>query len=84
MPHACVTDGHSAAMIAAGAPRDKPIRGGRRLSLRIQFGRSPDRGAQRGRHRVPVGKGVSIAPIIKFNFKAMTLKASGLTITWRF
>lgn len=33
---------------------------------------------------VPLGKGVSISPIIKFDFKAMKLKEFGLTITWRF
>ena len=33
---------------------------------------------------VPLGKGVSIAPIIKFDFKAMKLKRLGLNITWRF
>ena len=33
---------------------------------------------------VPLGKGVSIAPIIKFDFKAMKLKELGLNITWRF
>jgi hypothetical protein len=33
---------------------------------------------------VPLGKGVSITPDIKFDFKAMVLKEAGLTITWRF
>ena len=33
---------------------------------------------------VPLGKGVSIAPEIKFDFKAMKLKDAGLKITWRF
>ena len=33
---------------------------------------------------VPLGKGVSITPDIKFDFKAMKLKEAGLTITWRF
>lgn len=33
---------------------------------------------------VPLGKGVSIAPEIKFDFKAMKLKEFGLGITWRF
>ena len=33
---------------------------------------------------VPLGKGVSISPVIKFDFKAMKLKEFGLTITWRF
>lgn len=33
---------------------------------------------------VPLGKGVSIAPDIKFDFKAMKLKDFGLEITWRF
>ncbi len=33
---------------------------------------------------VPLGKGVSIAPDIKFDFKAMKLKEASLTITWRF
>ena len=33
---------------------------------------------------VPLGKGVSITPNIKFDFKAMKLKEAGLTITWRF
>jgi len=33
---------------------------------------------------VPLGKGVSIRPDIKFDFKAMKLKEAGLTITWRF
>jgi predicted nucleic acid-binding Zn-ribbon protein len=33
---------------------------------------------------VPLGKGVSIAPDIKFDFKAMKLKEFGLKVTWRF
>jgi hypothetical protein len=33
---------------------------------------------------VPLGKGVSIAPDIKFDFKALKLKEFGLKITWRF
>lgn len=33
---------------------------------------------------VPLGKGVSIAPDIKFDFKAMKLKEFGLKINWRF
>ncbi len=33
---------------------------------------------------MPLGKGVSIAPEIKFDFKAMKLKEFGLGITWRF
>ena len=33
---------------------------------------------------VPLGKGVSITPDIKFDFKAMKLKEAGLRITWRF
>ena len=33
---------------------------------------------------VPLGKGVSITPDIKFDFKAMKLKDAGLKITWRF
>ncbi len=33
---------------------------------------------------VPLGKGVSITPDIKFDFKAMKLKDAGLRITWRF
>ena len=33
---------------------------------------------------VPLGKGVSIAPDIKFDLKAMKLKDAGLKITWRF
>lgn len=33
---------------------------------------------------IPLGKGVSITPDIKFDFKAMKLKEAGLTITWRF
>jgi hypothetical protein len=33
---------------------------------------------------VPLGKGVSITPDIKFDFKAMKLKEAGLKIIWRF
>lgn len=33
---------------------------------------------------IPLGKGVSIKPDIKFDFKAMKLKEAGLTVTWRF
>jgi hypothetical protein len=33
---------------------------------------------------VPLGKGVSLTPSIKFDFKAMKLKDAGVTITWRF
>jgi hypothetical protein len=33
---------------------------------------------------VPLGKGVSITPDIKFDFKSMKLKDFGLKITWRF
>lgn len=33
---------------------------------------------------VPLGKGVSIAPDVKFDFKALKLKDVGLKITWRF
>ena len=33
---------------------------------------------------VPLGKGVSITPDIKFEFKAMKLKDVGLKVTWRF
>ena len=33
---------------------------------------------------VPLGKGVSITPDIKFDFKAMKLKEAMLKITWRF
>lgn len=33
---------------------------------------------------VPLGKGASIAPDVKFDFKAMKLKDFGLKVTWRF
>jgi hypothetical protein len=33
---------------------------------------------------VPLGKGVSITPDIKFDFKAMKLKEAGLKIAWHF
>ena len=33
---------------------------------------------------VPLGKGVSIAPDVKFDFKALKLKDVGLKVTWRF
>jgi hypothetical protein len=33
---------------------------------------------------VPLGKGVSFVPDIKFDFKAMKLKEAGLRVTWRF
>jgi hypothetical protein len=33
---------------------------------------------------VPLGKGVSITPDIKFDFKAMALKEASLNVTWRF
>lgn len=33
---------------------------------------------------VPLGKGVSIAPDVKFDFKALKLKDFGLKVTWRF
>lgn len=33
---------------------------------------------------ISLGKGVSIAPDVKFDFKAMKLKDFGLKITWRF
>jgi chromosome segregation ATPase len=33
---------------------------------------------------VPLGKGVSITPDIKFDFKAMVLKEASLNVTWRF
>jgi len=33
---------------------------------------------------VPLGKGVSIAPDVKFDFKALKLKDVGIKVTWRF
>lgn len=33
---------------------------------------------------ISLGKGVSIAPDVKFDFKAVKLKDFGLKITWRF
>jgi hypothetical protein len=33
---------------------------------------------------VPLGKGVSITPDVKFDLKAMSLKEASLKITWRF
>lgn len=33
---------------------------------------------------IPLGKGVSLKPDIKFDFKAMKLKEASLTVTWRF